>query len=374
MKITFLIQDLFQQGAQYVTALMVRGFISKGYSVDLILSKVHADLLAKNDIKPFEVPESTNVIILKDRKARNNIREIRFYLKQTDSKAIIAMSPNYATALALASIGLHKRPKIAYVEHSSYAGINPQTGRDLSVPRFFSIATLRSWLVDRRFDTVMAVSKGTAKGVERTGRLKEGVVKVVYNPVVDAEYQRKLSQESRHPWLLNKIQPTIVAAGAHCTFKNHYVLFEAIKIVNTITPVRLILFGKGDLTESYKAWIATNNMQDKIMLSGHTSNLPAELKNADIFVISSNVESFSVVLVEALAAGVPIISTKCPYGPPELLHNGEYGTLVPTNDPKAMAQAIIDQLQNPRQAAPRESWEPYLLDNVVESYERALHL
>ena len=108
------------------------------------------------------------------------------------------------------------------------------------------------------------------------------------------------------------------------------------------------------------------------MLAGHTSNLPAEIKGATAFIVSSNVESFSVVLVEALAAGTPVISTACPYGPPELLQDGKYGTLVPVNNPQALADAIVEQIRNPRQAAPKEAWEPYTVKNVVKAYEKAL--
>lgn len=46
----------------------------------------------------------------------------------------------------------------------------------------------------------------------------------------------------------------------------------------------------------------------------------------------SEMESFSIVLVEAMAAGIPVISTSCPYGPPELLKMVQYGVLVPVND------------------------------------------
>lgn len=374
MKVTFLIQDLFQQGAQYVTALMVRGFIAKGYDVDLIVSKVHEDLLKNSEIEPFEVPESTNVITLSDRQARKNIGELRRYLRTTDSQAVISMSSNYTFALALASIGLRKRPQIAYVEHSGYAGLDRATGLDRPAPKLFSLDSLKSWLINRRFDTIMAVSKGTAKGVERVNRLRTDSVNAVYNPVIDKGYYAKLDQQPHHPWLLNKTVPTFVAAGAHCGVKNHICLFNAIKIANEETPVRLVLFGKGDLTDQYHKWINDNGMEQFISIASHSSQLPAELKASDGLLISSNMESFSIVLVEAMAAGVPIISTACPYGPPELLHDGKYGTLVTVNDPEAMAAAIVSQIRQPRLAAPAEAWQPYTLEKVVQAYEKALHL
>lgn len=372
MKITFIIQDLFQQGAQYVTALIIRGFIAKGYDVDLIVSKVHQDLLDKGDIAPFEVPAQTNIIVLHDRKASKNIREIRRYLKHTDSKAVISMSSNYTHALALASIGLRKRPKLAYVEHSSLTGIDRNSGKELNAPPIFSRNYIFSRVITSQYDTIMAVSKGTAKGVERMNRLKPETAKVVYNPVIDNIFGEKILSTPKHEWLINKTIPTIVAAAAHSEFKNHFILFKAVELANKKTPVRLILFGKGELTESYKEWIGTHNLSDKILLAGHSANLPSEIKASDAFIISSNQESFSIVLVEALAAGTPVISTNCPYGPPELLKMGKYGTLVPVNDSQALAEAIVAQIQHPKPPAPKEAWEPYTLEKVVEAYEKAL--
>lgn len=375
MKIAFLIQDLFQQGAQYVTALMIRGFVAKGYDVDLVVSKVHQDLLAQGDIKPFEIPDKANVIILPDRRAKNNVKAIRNYLIENTPNAIVAMSSNYNLALAFAALRLprriRKKCKIAYVEHSGLAGFDKRTML-LSSPRFLSRGWFVAKLFNHCFDVIMGVSAGTSKAVEYSMKRSPKSVITVYNPVIDAIFYKKIESHSRHPWLVDKTMPTIVAAGAHSGFKNHKCLFEAVYLANKITPVRLVLYGKGDLTEDYKQWINGNNMSDYINLAGHTQNLPAELKSADAFIISSNVESFSVVLVEALASKVPVISTACPYGPPELLQGGKYGALVPVNDAEALANAIVEQIQNPRPVAPREAWEKFTVENVVKEYEKAL--
>ena len=80
MKITFVIQDLFQQGAEYVTALMIRGFVAKGYEVDLLVSQIHEELLDKGD-KPFDVPASVRILIMPAKKARQNVFYLRKYIK-----------------------------------------------------------------------------------------------------------------------------------------------------------------------------------------------------------------------------------------------------------------------------------------------------
>lgn len=370
MKVTFIIQDLFQQGAQYVTALMIRGFIAKGYEVDLIVSKMHDYLLKEKNNKPFEIPINTNIIVLKNTKARNNIWEIRKYIIHSDTNAIIAMSPNYMWALAIASIGISKKTKISYVEHSSFVTVKKK--KSFSISSLFN--TLKNKFIKSQYSVIMAVSLGTAKAVEDSLDLKQNSVITVYNPVIDDIFYRKLGAPTQHPWLKNKTIPTIISAGAHCDFKRHFVLFEAIRLANKTTPVRLVLFGKGYLTDKYIQWIKENKMNDFINIANHTDNLPAEIKSADAFIISSEVESFSIVLVEAMAAGVPIISTNCKYGPPELLDDGKYGKLVPINNSKAMAEAIIAHIRKPIKPAPKEAWSKFTLDNVVSAYEKALGL
>lgn len=375
MKISFIIQDLFQQGAQYVTAMMLRGFVDKGYDVDLLVSKVHINLLQNGDIKPFDIPKETHLKVLPDEKARNNIMAIRKYILETVPDAIVAMSSNYTLALALASICLPRRIKkkciFAYVEHSSFAGFDLKTMQPTQ-PRRFTPRWFYSLFIKKSYHVIMGVSEGTSKNIENYMRCQPGRVFTVYNPVIDAQYWEKLKEAPSHPWIIEKDIPTMVAAGAHCLFKNHMCLFEAIRIANEKVPVRLVLFGKGQLTEIYSKWIKDNKMSERISLAGYTTNLPAEIHNSDGFIISSNQESFSVVLVEALASGVPVISTNCPYGPPEILRNGKYGTLVQVNNSNAMAAAIIDHIMNPKQGAPKESWEPYTLDKIVDSYEKAL--
>jgi glycosyltransferase involved in cell wall biosynthesis len=115
------------------------------------------------------------------------------------------------------------------------------------------------------------------------------------------------------------------------------------------------------------------HVEHNISFPGHTNALPAELKNTDLFVVSSHCESFSIVLVEALASGVPVVATKCPSGPYEILCGGIYGTLVPVNDVEALADGIYSALTGNAIVPVPESWKSYSLDKVVEQYEEVLY-
>ena len=122
MKICLVIQDLYRQGAQYVTAIVARGFVQRGYQVDLVVSRVHADMSKSNpDLKSFEVPESVRWVHLGSRKASLNILELVKYFRSAQPSAVFSMSSNYDVAVGVAMWFCgSKRPKFFPVEHGAY--------------------------------------------------------------------------------------------------------------------------------------------------------------------------------------------------------------------------------------------------------------
>lgn len=370
MRIAFLIQDLCAQGAQYVTVLLARGFAEKGYEVDLLLSQFHGDFLKKG-MHSFPVPKSVNVILLKNRRARNNIRSLRSYIKSTDASVIVAMSNGYAIALAIASFGCKRCPRLVFVDHLP-TGVDFNTATPIKP----SFRTLVSNIVFRmtlhRMSSVFCVSEGTALGCIKMYGCRRSKIKIVYNPVDINDVTMRRRVKARCSWLIKKECPTFVAAGAYNHIKNHLMLFKAIKEANTYRRIRLVLFGgdtKDCLEADYRRFICENGLEDNILLAGFTDNLPVELRYADGFVCSSLVESFSVVIVEALAAGCPVISTDCPYGPREILEGGKFGILVKNNDSHELASALLKVASGEGIVPPTESWKRYETERIVARYE-----
>ena len=376
-KIAFIIQDLFAQGAQYATALMVRGFVAKGYEVDLIVSKYH-DFIAstKKNLKPFEVPSSVHWITLPHLKARQNVLAIRRYLRTSDAKAIICMSPNYTTAVRMAAIGLGRHHLLAHVEHGLAGMLDDYTV--LSPPKKWTRAMIRDRWYWGKFDRVLTVSEyGRSDFARMHPWYPIDRIYTVYNPVVDDVFWAKLKGASSHPWLVNKDPSwfTFVTAAAHEEYKGHFNLLQAMKILKDDGErIRVVVFGKGALTDSYRKFIDDNGLDEYVSIAGFTGNFPAEAKSADAFVLPSNLESFGIVIVEALACGLPVVSTDAPFGPREVLDGGKYGTLVPVKDHEALAKAMCDVKRKGKSSPPDESWKRFTLEAAVKRYEMALGL
>ena len=376
MKIAFVCQDLIGGGVQYATAAMVRSFSALGYEVDLLLSKVHFDRQDEGD-RPFEVPSKVNVLRMPSRRGRGNILYLRRYLRNTDAEYVIAESGIYADCLRLASFCLKCRPKLVHVWH----GDTPKLKKSF-IPRLRQ--KLYYNFLYSRYYAVFTVNAHIREGIiEITHAISPDRIFVVYNPVVDDIFREKVKGPTTHPWLRNKKCPTFVAAGACDWNKGHLMLIKAVEEANRILSrgnavradrIRLVVFGTGVKEEEFRQYVASRKLEDFVSLAGFCDNLPAELKLADGFVLGTHVESFAIVLVEALACGIPVISTDAPWGPVEVLENGKYGTLVPVEDVVGMANAMLKVAFGEKQSVPNQAWSRFTIENITERYLKGLGL
>lgn len=374
MRVSFVIQDMFAQGAQYATALMVRGFVAQGYDVDLIVSGLHKKMLSEGRTNVFEVPEKTNWIYLKGLKGRQNLGEIRHYLKTTNSVAVISMCTGYTHALRLASIGLRKRPLLVHVEHS-FAGIT-QSGDRLPNVKRWSVKGLFSRWYYKAFDRVFVVSQEAVADFARMNPwYPKSSIRVVNNPVIDKVFREKVGKSASHEWLKDAIADwkTFVNAAALHHYKGQKYLLEAMRIIaEKKEKIRVVIFGEGYLRQEFESFILKHHLEDYVSLPGYTTNFPAEAKASHGFVLSSLAESFGIVLVEALAAGCKMVSFDCPFGPREILDGGKYGRLVTFKDSRALAEALIAAAHEDRIAQPDISWNRYTIESAVNKYKKGL--
>lgn len=108
----------------------------------------------------------------------------------------------------------------------------------------------------------------------------------------------------------------------------------------------LDIFGKGEWEEMLKNKISTYGLQNKIFLKGVSSDVEKELLSSSLYLFPSRYEGFSLVFIEAMNCGLPIISFDCPEGPSEVIINNDIGLLIEPENISEFSDAIYKLTQN----------------------------
>lgn len=134
----------------------------------------------------------------------------------------------------------------------------------------------------------------------------------------------------------------IVSVGRLDEGKNFAMLIKAFFLICDKHPDYIVeIYGEGRLKNELSQLIQSLNMQDKIFLKGQKSNIFEYIKNAKLFVLTSNMEGFPNALLEAILLGVPCISTDCPaYAPRDMLEEAYCGTLVGLDNHEELAEKM----------------------------------
>ena len=190
---------------------------------------------------------------------------------------------------------------------------------------------------------------------------------IIFNPVSDAFFgvEGVAMQEKR-----------IVSCGRLTRQKRFDLLIGAFhKVCDEFPDYKLEIYGSGSLQDQLQAQINALGRQDQICLMGRCEDVPNTIKNAGLFVLSSDYEGLPNALMEAMALGLPVISTDCGGGGARaLIENGEDGLLVPCNDVDALAEAIRKSLADPEATKIRgqkagEKAQGFATEKIISQWE-----
>lgn len=153
------------------------------------------------------------------------------------------------------------------------------------------------------------------------------------------------------PALSQKAKLVIHVANMNSEVKGHAILIEAAKDVCTVVPeAAFILVGDGPLRSQLEEQVRRVGIWDHFTFLGRRKDVPEILSCGDLFVLPSFAEGLPNSVLEASAAGLPIVATSVG-GIPEIIEDGATGLLIPPENPQALCAAILQLLKNPAFAA-----------------------
>ena len=323
---------------------LATGLSARGVGVDLVLATATGEYLDR-------IPERVRLVDLGATRPLTAVPALARYLRCQRPLALLStiLSANLAAFLAHRLAGVATR--LVMRESSS---LSVDLTRMTPLNRL-----LTPWLIARGFaraHAFVAPSRSAADDLAKTAGIPREAIEVIYNPVISEALRERARQPTSHPWLQGDAVPVVVGMGRLTWQKDFATLIRAFALVRRAMPARLIILGEGEDRGALESLRHVFGVAEDVDLPGFVDNPYALLVRARLFVLSSRWEGLPGALIEAMACGLPIVSTDCPSGPREILDHGAYGQLVRVGNVEDMAAAILGALDRGFVAADPAAW------------------
>lgn len=367
-RICFYCSSFQNGGVEKVTIQLCNELATKGFEVDLVIGKKNqSNMLDRLDAKVKLVSLGTSSKIL-------SILMMALYLiRKTPDIVIADRYHSFVYAAYAKKLIAGCKSEIVMTIHSQMSlsfGVEFKRTKKQE-KKYSEFMALNKYCV-----RVIAVSKGTAEDFLSVFPGFANKISVIYNPVAVDEIQSLAKQWQDNLSLLSDKKHVIISVGRLEAEKGYATLLRAFSEIENCHDSLLVICGEGRERKNLEKLAQQLGIQDNVYLPGFVANPYSYLAHADLFVLSSRSEAFGVVLVEALAVGIPVVSTDCPsYGPREILINGEIGKLVPVDDVSVLARAISESLKDhPNKEVLINRARHFSLQKSIDQYIRVLNL
>lgn len=327
-KYLFVVPSLSKGGAERVVSVLASELAQNGREA-VIITHFRAE-------KEYPVSDNVKIICLSDLNEANYREKMSVtYLIRLEKmlrNAIVQQKPDYIipflwttcirTDLALLGLKWKKRA-IQTVRN------NPEI-----FPKNRVMKKYRNVLVKKSRLTIVQNEQQKKYFPENEWRK----IKVLPNPVSSS-----LLKIERHE---STERFKIVSVGRLESQKNFDLLIDAVAcVIQKYENVILDIYGEGSMKEKLQEHINCLSLQQSVTLKGRSSNYDDMYGTASLFVLSSDFEGMPNTLLEAMAVGIPCISTDCPTGPSDIIESEKNGILVPTGNKEKLVQAIENLIQ-----------------------------
>lgn len=312
--------SLYRSGAEHVTVYLAEGLKHLGYNTVIITCYKRQ--------QEYSVPEGIKRYILDYTGSKKNIAQMIIYLRKilkNDKIDVLCVLTTPLSVYAIpASVGLGV--KVIISERN-----DPTHFAGRLITKYLS-----TWCMKKADGFVFQTQD--AKAYYNT-QLK-GRGRVIYNPL--------FSDNLPCPYE-GKPEKTIVAVGRLNPQKNHIMLIRAFAECPEINQeYKLVIYGEGELRLKLEKIISDLGIAESVLLPGNVPDVCEKIRKTSLYVLPSNFEGMPNALIEAMALGLPCISTDCPIGgPSELIENGVNGVLIPTDDKLRLIEKMKEILFTP---------------------------
>lgn len=332
-KLLFFTASFKKGGAERVMLhLMNYFYIQKHYEVYFVLME---------DEIQYDLPSFINVYILSKRKKSKfqKLLEIPYtawlisaYIKKKNIDTVLSFvyRPNYINIMS----------KWFGSSHKTIINIRSTTSRYKNEGLLGKVNLFLIKSLFNKADLIISNSYGVDQDLKSLMNVTTNS-KVIYNPV-DVQYinsQKEICEDISFDFCESK--KYIISVGRLIPLKRNKDLINAFYDLHIKDDsLELIFLGDGVLKNDLIKKCNDLNIQEKVHFLGNVKNPFYYLSRSTLFVLNSEIEGFPNVLVEAMACGLPVISSDCKSGPREILGNEEYGLLYPVGDVETLIEKM----------------------------------
>jgi glycosyltransferase involved in cell wall biosynthesis len=351
-------------GVDRLAKNLLPGMAAEGYPVDLLKIHNHGPELNR------PLPHNLRLIEFKAKHVYTALPELIGYLKQYHPAVLLSDKDRVNRTALLANALTGGRTRVVV---RSGTTVSRNLASRSRFERFVQRNSMR--YLYRQAANILVPSKGAADDFADYVGIDRARITVVPSPIITPKFYEQLKQPFDHPWFQPGQPKVILGVGELCRRKDFTTLIRAFALLKDRYDCRLVIIGEGRARARLEAEIKTLHLEKRVALPGFVDTPYPYIREAGLFVLSSLWEGMSVALIEALAAGTPVASTRCPSGPDELLGDLPGKPLAEVGDAAGLAEAMARQLDNPIPAEQlRTIAAPYTLESSVAGYLRALGL